>query len=298
MPITERVIPTLIFAADEVTRHKFLQKWCPKNNNNIELRELIDWDYYRERLVSVIHKIITIPASIQKVKNPVPGVSNPEWVQRTYEGIGNDKQSKISDMFQKKSSSQASDLMDLEDIENFQPPKNKISFPKITLHKRTRDEFEEESTSINQTTQAEESEISLRNNNKEEEEDTMEVEELESDHKTDKTSSAYKEWLKEQKGKWKKQRESRFKRKEIFGSNSRRSDSQMVRFIQHRKSLLVSNVWEIIQIAETRTPGEFIVWALVDNELQSIPIKVQRKFFLNSREQNSVTITSFDFFLN
>ena len=42
----------------------------------------MDWDYYRERLGSAIQKIITIPAAMQHVPNPVPRVQHPEWLRK------------------------------------------------------------------------------------------------------------------------------------------------------------------------------------------------------------------------
>src|SRR5699024_7119623 len=35
-----------------------------------------------ERLGSVIQKLITIPAALQKIKNPVPRIPHPDWLQR------------------------------------------------------------------------------------------------------------------------------------------------------------------------------------------------------------------------
>lgn len=45
---------------------------------NFELRNILDWEYYTERLGSVIQKLITIPAALQKV----PNVSAPSCVVR------------------------------------------------------------------------------------------------------------------------------------------------------------------------------------------------------------------------
>lgn len=42
----------------------------------------MDWDYYRERLGSAIQKIITIPAAMQRVPNPVPRVKHPDWLHK------------------------------------------------------------------------------------------------------------------------------------------------------------------------------------------------------------------------
>jgi hypothetical protein len=44
------------------------------------VRDILDWDYYRERLGNAIQKIITIPAAMQHVLNPVPRVKHPEWL--------------------------------------------------------------------------------------------------------------------------------------------------------------------------------------------------------------------------
>ena len=60
----------------------------------------MDWDYYIERLSSAIQKIITIPAAMQKVPNPVPRVRHPDWLHsRLAARDDRFKQQKISDMF-------------------------------------------------------------------------------------------------------------------------------------------------------------------------------------------------------
>ena len=46
------------------------------------MRAIVDWDYYRERLGSAIQKIITIPAAMQRVPNPVPRVKHPDWLYK------------------------------------------------------------------------------------------------------------------------------------------------------------------------------------------------------------------------
>lgn len=45
-------------------------------------RDVIDWEYYKERLGNAIQKIITIPAAMQSIKNPVPRVPHPEWLAK------------------------------------------------------------------------------------------------------------------------------------------------------------------------------------------------------------------------
>jgi hypothetical protein len=47
-----------------------------------DVRRIVDWDYYRERLSGTIMKIITIPAAMQRVPNPVPRVKHPDWLYK------------------------------------------------------------------------------------------------------------------------------------------------------------------------------------------------------------------------
>lgn len=47
-----------------------------------DIRDILDWDYYRERLGNAIQKIITIPAAMQGVTNPVPRVKHPDWLHK------------------------------------------------------------------------------------------------------------------------------------------------------------------------------------------------------------------------
>lgn len=42
--------------------------------------QLLDWDYYIERLGNCIQKIITIPAALQGLPNPVPRIPHPDWL--------------------------------------------------------------------------------------------------------------------------------------------------------------------------------------------------------------------------
>ena len=47
-----------------------------------DVRGIVDWAYYRERLGSAIQKIITIPAAMQRLPNPVPRVKHPDWLHK------------------------------------------------------------------------------------------------------------------------------------------------------------------------------------------------------------------------
>jgi DNA polymerase epsilon subunit 1 len=85
----------------EMRKH-YLRKWLklPVEFDCSDFRDIIDWDYYRERLGKSIAKIITIPAGTQAIQNPCPRVAHPVWLQRRLkELLSGKKQSKISALF-------------------------------------------------------------------------------------------------------------------------------------------------------------------------------------------------------
>ena len=100
-PVTERAVPVAIFSAEPSVKKHFLRKWLKDNSlDDFELRSILDWDYYIERLGSVIQKLITIPAALQKVTNPVPRIRHPDWLFRRVANLEDKfKQHKIDDMF-------------------------------------------------------------------------------------------------------------------------------------------------------------------------------------------------------
>ena len=64
------------------------------------MRNFLDWEYYIERLNGCIMKIITIPAALQGVTNPVPRVPHPDWLyKKLAERNSTWKQKKINDLF-------------------------------------------------------------------------------------------------------------------------------------------------------------------------------------------------------
>ena len=74
-PITDRVIPVTIFSTEDSVRHTYLCKWLRDPGlANFDLHTLLDWEYI-EPLGSAIQKLITIPATMQGVLNPVSRIS-------------------------------------------------------------------------------------------------------------------------------------------------------------------------------------------------------------------------------
>ncbi|CAH8602892.1 unnamed protein product [Dicrocoelium dendriticum] len=101
-PVTERAIPLAIFQAEPAVKRHYLRKWLKDSNldADTDLRDILDWSYYLERLGSAIQKIITIPAAIQQLPNPVPRVSYPDWLlRRLADKTDTYKQQRLTDMF-------------------------------------------------------------------------------------------------------------------------------------------------------------------------------------------------------
>jgi len=113
-PVTERAIPTAIWKTDTAVKKTFLRKWLKApglDGDSLDMRSVLDWDYYLDRLGKTIQKIITIPAALQKVPNPVPRVKHPQWLEKKILQMSDSyKQTTIEDMFSK-----AQAMMDIED---------------------------------------------------------------------------------------------------------------------------------------------------------------------------------------
>ena len=102
-PTTERAIPIAIFSAEPSVRRHFLRKWLKDPGLDVDdFRNVVDWDYYKQRLGNSLQKIITIPAGIQRVPNPCPRIEHPTWLQRTMADQATGlKQATLTSMFSK-----------------------------------------------------------------------------------------------------------------------------------------------------------------------------------------------------
>eukprot|EP00930_Biecheleria_cincta_P017416 TRINITY_DN1385_c0_g1_i1.p1 TRINITY_DN1385_c0_g1~~TRINITY_DN1385_c0_g1_i1.p1 ORF type:complete len:2608 (-),score=472.89 TRINITY_DN1385_c0_g1_i1:198-7172(-) len=80
---TARAIPVKIFFAEEEVKKFWLRKWLQDSSlASFDMRDIIDWEYYKERLCAVFLKLIVIPCSYQKMKNPCPRVPLPLWLHK------------------------------------------------------------------------------------------------------------------------------------------------------------------------------------------------------------------------
>ena len=83
-PINQRAIPIEIFKLkEEAIKMKQLKKWIGDSRiTHADLKQILDWEYYKERLGKNIQKMITIIAASQDIDNPVPLIAHPQWLSK------------------------------------------------------------------------------------------------------------------------------------------------------------------------------------------------------------------------
>jgi len=134
--VSQRAIPVEIFKTERPVMKQYLKRWTKDSNmTDFDIRSILDWDYYRKRVGQNIQKIITIPAAMQKLANPIPTLVHPSWLHKKI-AEQNDpyQQKKITSFFTKgaaakpkavamgsnrnRNSKSNSTMMDIEDFGN------------------------------------------------------------------------------------------------------------------------------------------------------------------------------------
>ncbi|KAF8066745.1 hypothetical protein FPV67DRAFT_1496266 [Lyophyllum atratum] len=247
-PVTERAVPVAIFSAEESVKRTYLRKWLKDSSLiNFELRSILDWQYYIERLGSVIQKLITIPAAMQKVSNPVPRIRHPDWLHRRVAGaIDKFKQNKVTDFFSVATGDDGQDDPDSMDIEDFGAPEDHNAPGRMR--------------------------IAVVNRKRVARQETPEPE-LESIPLPD-PSINYSAWIKAMRPRWKQKQDAR------FGGTATSAMPAMFRAARVR----TNHRWDIVQIRPSKIPGRFILWLSVDSELVSVPLRIPREFYVHLKQ--------------
>ncbi|XP_060547856.1 DNA polymerase epsilon catalytic subunit A [Pantherophis guttatus] len=286
-PVTERAIPLAIFQAELSVRKHYLRKWLKSPSlQDFDIRTILDWDYYIERLGSTIQKIITIPAALQQVKNPVPRVRHPDWLhKKLLEKNDVYKQKKISELFVSEGKRQVSTNFPSEntpnsqvaDMEDFGVAKPVQPVPPMSS-KRKRTPTAEESQ---QQSQALELTQSWR-------------EILGPPPPVGTTKEERLLWLRYHKKKWElqaRQRQERRKKRRLAdgeaapgGGAIRAGPSKgLSNFLRKTARSILDMPWQIVQIAESGQPGLFKLWAVIGSDLYCLKLNVPRIFYINQR---------------
>lgn len=265
-PVTDRAIPVAIFSADESVKRHYLRKWMKEDPGDMDPRNTIDWDYYLERLGSVIQKLITIPAALQKVRNPVPRVPHPEWLERRIR-IKDDvfKQKKMTDMFEKKP------LIELDPN---------------ALNPRLNGDLEDYgSTPMAKLTKPAASKVISSQAQKRKVEDAAPLNPYDAlPANMPSITEDYQGWLKYQKQKWKIQRQARKRRRQLFGEKRQDATDSIGTLFQAQAEVLYASDWQILQLKETEFPGEVRAFVLIGQKVHQIKIVVPRQVWLNLKE--------------
>lgn len=259
-PVTERAIPVAIFSADIQIKRTFLRRWTlDPSLENLDLRTIIDWDYYRERVASVVQKIISIPAALQNVPNPVPRVEHPDWLKkRIAQQEDKFKQTSLSRFFSTtKDVPKAGKVKDIEDlfksdnVENIDTTKiAKVSRKKLGKRRRA-EELQKEEVSL-----------SLPSHMPSMEED-------------------YQGWLQYQKIKWKIQARDRKRRAQLFGKeNSSSGRSALGRMIRKQAESYSNSTWEILQYKANVEPGVVDVFVAINGKIQTVKFNVLKTLYI------------------
>ncbi|KAG0690580.1 DNA polymerase epsilon catalytic subunit [Pichia californica] len=258
-PVTERAIPTTIFSSEADVKSKYLRRWLRDPSlTNFDPRTIIDWDYYRERLASVVQKIITIPAALQGVRNPVPRVAHPDWLQRKI-NIGDDKmkQSSLNKFFKvaPKGSKPIMPANDIEDIGITTGGRGQ-KIAKVTSKKRR----------MKETTDLDEEEQRILNG------------------KMPNPLVDYPGFLIHQKIKWKIKAKERERREKIFGRGNMSTSSSfaMNNMLKNQAESYLNSIWQVIEYKYDKThPDKLKAFVLLNGKLQTIHINILKKIYVN-----------------
>ncbi|KAM8961963.1 DNA polymerase epsilon catalytic subunit A [Pelodytes ibericus] len=285
-PVTERAIPLAIFQAELGVKRHYLRKWLKNPSlQDLDIRSILDWDYYIERLGSAIQKIITIPAALQQVKNPVPRVRHPDWLhKKLLEKNDIFKQKRINELFTSEGKRQVSaqlpqaDSSQTPDMEDY--GMGKRLQPAIPIStKRKRVPTAEESQSDSQ-------DLALTQS-------WREV--LGSPPPLGITKEERLVWLRYHKKKWElqaRQRKERQKKRRLVDGDAAPGTGGVIRetqaaglgsFLRRTARSILDMPWQIVQIGESSQPGLFRLWAVIGSDLHCIKLNIPRVFYVNQR---------------
>ena len=287
-PVTERAVPVAIFSADEQVKRHYLKKWLKEEPADTDPRALLDWDYYLERLGSVIQKLITIPAALQKVRNPVPRVPHPDWLQRRI-NIKDDKmkQKKLTDLFgiSAPSNTTTTKTGPLEEIIN------------LSSTPRAQDDMEDFGTkllkpktigaAVSSSQKQPSSPSTITQKRKSPEPNTPEIRDPAPTlpAKMPSPSEDYPAFLEHQKRKWKIQKLARIRRRHLFGDRRGNLQNNIQQTFRNQAETTFRNTWQVLQLRASDTPGVVTAYVLIDAKVHTLKIQVERRVFLNLKRR-------------
>lgn len=250
-PVTERAVPVAIFSAEESVKRTYLRKWLKDSALvDFQLRSILDWDYYIERLGSVIQKLITIPAAMQKVSNPVPRIRHPDWLHRRVAGaVDKFKQNKVTDFFKARGETvegESAQVGDIEDIGGAVAQPGRLRLVPTAI-----------SVPVGEATPEEEDDSPLPD-----------------------PIMKYSAWIRAMRPRWKRLRQAG------RGGNTTTVVPSMFKTSTTTMRPKSSHRWDVLQLRASKIPGRFILWLSIDTEVVSVPVRIAREFYIHLKKPN------------
>lgn len=293
-PTSERAIPVAIFSTEPSVARTYLRRWCggdvSKGNTNgmPDVRDILDWDYYRERLGSAIQKIITIPAAMQRVPNPVPRVVHPDWLhKKVTEKEDKHKQAKVDTLFaaaRGKSKAMGPVVPDLEDLGGpIHAPLAAGTGTTVGVACAV-----DISPNGNEDVDMENEEPNPQPGGAGELPSTRRAipEELESRAPVPPRHETFHGWLKAKKEMWRRSRGERKRRRENTGAEERRQRMRAAAGVDgifaQQAEAAASAPWQIVSLSATPEPGMYKAWSVINGRMHAIPVRIPRTFFVDA----------------
>ena len=273
-PVTERAVPVAIFSAAEDTKRRFLKRWLKEEPASTDVRALLDWDYYLERLGSVIQKLITIPAAYQKVKNPCPRVEHPDWLRKRI-ATKEDKMQQSKLNFAKKPLSDITNVArGLDDMEDFGAKLLKAK-PGTILHS-------------SHAMQAGRPRPLKRKSPEPAPEPDVPEEEIQ--EVLPNPQEDYGAWLVCQKKRWKQQKEARIRRRQLFGERhgGLGANSNLQQSFMRAAHATFMATWQLVHLKPEDRNGIVTAHVLIDAKIHALKIRVQRQIFVNYKRKDKL----------
>ncbi|CAK7894119.1 DNA polymerase epsilon catalytic subunit A [[Candida] anglica] len=276
-PVTERAIPVSIFSSEK--KKHFLRKWLKDPRlEDFDPRSVLDWDYYRLRLSSVVQKIISIPAALQGVKNPVPRVEHPDWLRNRIKVLEDPKkQSSIGAFFKSTTKNEAlkqtkahiKDIEDFGDMDISTTGHAKIAKVTSTKRKGKRTITLTKAEALEQEEENERQRAILNG--------------------PCPSMDDYVAFLNYQKAKWKLQQANKESRRKVFGTDTNSSHrSALGGMIQKHATSLAGSNWEVLQYKpDPMKPGDIKVYVSASGKVHTFTFQIPKKFYASFKTELS-----------
>jgi len=272
-PTSERAIPVAIFSTDPSVARSYLKKWCGGRVGSSgdpsempDVRNLLDWAYYKERLGSAIQKIITIPAAMQQVANPVPRIKHPDWLhKRVAEHNDTKKQASMTKFLTTRSENVNGNTV--RDMEDFGVPNGVVEIVDDDGRDDRMDAGCEGGAGTSAGTGA----------------GANAPQAVVDPPETPVRAKGYSKWLECRKAAWRKARIERKRKRQAAaaGASQKLRKGLQGMFEQHSESL-TARAWNVVSLTKTKLPGVHKAWVVINGGLHSVNISVPRVFYVNS----------------